>query len=232
MAFQCQEFRADESHPWQHLEPVLWVFFGASSVESRNAAALQIWAAAVHRAAAMLEMMQCANAKRDSEDIAQALLVRMLRRGLRGYDPAKGPLYAYWYTALRRQCIDFSRSTRSVEGFSQEPVDRRPGLAIVVAEQELQRVVRAAVNRLPKKERVPFKLSYRRGRSAKAIGKRCGLEPGTVNGRIHRGRNRLRAVLLRTFLAYVGDADVAERHDRARLPRHSAPQPRRKEGAK
>lgn len=198
------------AHPWRQLESSLKSLLGITPEGDREIAAAQIRGFAVQSAAKNFSSKRLRSADCDPEAVAHDFLAAMLERGLRGYDPAKGPLYAYWYAALCRLCIDVARHAvrRRAGSLSMDVVDRRPSPQAIAARRELQERVTAAVQQLPKGERVPLKLTYRRGRTMQAISHRCGLKKSTVTVRIHRGRSRLRVLLAPAYRAHFRAIDA------------------------
>lgn len=194
---------SNNQHPWAHLESSLGILLGTSSGDQENAAS-SIRGQLVRTAWAILSSMRLKGADCDPEAVAHDILVVMLVVGLTGYDPAKGPLHRYWYSAIKNLCVAIARQRirRRMGHLEYDVAGLEASPAKNAADRALQRAVRAAVARLPKAERVALKLSYRRGRSAKAIGVRCGMHPSTVNVRIHRGKARIEPILASIYRQY------------------------------
>lgn len=62
-------------------------------------------------------------------------------------------------------------------------------------QREQSRAVRAAINRLPAKFKIPLMLYYAGNLSVEEIAVRCGCPPGTVKSRLFHGRAKLKTIL-------------------------------------
>jgi RNA polymerase sigma-70 factor (ECF subfamily) len=71
---------------------------------------------------------------------------------------------------------------------------------------ERQRIVQAAIARLPQRDAVVLILKYAEGLSAREIAERQGVAVATIETRLHRARSRLRAELS----AQAGEIDATD----------------------
>ena len=74
--------------------------------------------------------------------------------------------------------------------------DRRPGPAEAVAQAERAELIRALLNGLPPQDRAIFLRHYYYGQTAADIGAALAMPPSTVKVRLHRGRKKLKELLM------------------------------------
>ena len=74
--------------------------------------------------------------------------------------------------------------------------DRRPGPAEAVEQAERAELIRALLNGLPPQDRAIFLRHYYYGQTAADIGAALAMPPSTVKVRLHRGRKKLKELLM------------------------------------
>ena len=74
--------------------------------------------------------------------------------------------------------------------------DRRPGPAEAVEQAERAELLRALLNGLPPQDRAIFLRHYYYGQTAADIGAALAMPPSTVKVRLHRGRKKLKELLM------------------------------------
>ena len=74
--------------------------------------------------------------------------------------------------------------------------DRRPGPAEAVEQAERAELIRALLNGLPPQDRAIFLRHYYYGQTAADIGAALAMPPSTVKVRLHRGRRKLKELLM------------------------------------
>ena len=103
--------------------------------------------------------------------------------------------------AMRNRCINRLRALREEElpleedWLALEP-DRRPGPAEAVEQAERAELIRALLNGLPPQDRAIFLRHYYYGQTAADIGAALAMPPSTVKVRLHRGRRKLKELLM------------------------------------
>ncbi|MCM3871333.1 MAG: RNA polymerase sigma factor [Pyrinomonadaceae bacterium] len=133
-----------------------------------------------------------------AEDITHDCFLSLIRRP-ENFDPSRGSLKAYLYSAARNLSLKHFRDTAretAVEEFGDEP-------SIPVREQPLSRLldgelslkVREAVFSLPPLQREALVLFEYEGLALSEIASILGTDVGAVKARLHRARERLRITL-------------------------------------
>jgi RNA polymerase sigma-70 factor, ECF subfamily len=133
-----------------------------------------------------------------AEDIAHDCFLSLIKRP-ENFDPARGSLKTYLYSAARNLSLKHFRSTAreaTVEEFDEEP-------SIPVSEQPLSRLldeelslkVKEAVFSLPQLQREALVLFEYEGLPLSEIASVVGADIGAVKARLHRARQRLRNTL-------------------------------------
>lgn len=135
----------------------------------------------------------------EAEDLAQEAFLRLYHAASRYRE--EGQLKAYLYriatNLLRTERRREKRRQLLLTAFPLPSKDRcewAPPQEEVLA-TEAQRQVAAAVARLPLRFRIPLVLHEIEGWGQREIAEVLGLRPGTVKSRIHRARQRLKALL-------------------------------------
>ncbi|MGD9497223.1 MAG: RNA polymerase sigma factor [Armatimonadota bacterium] len=132
----------------------------------------------------------------DAEDAAQETFVRAWE-SLRRYDEQRD--FGPWLRgiaanvclqALRRRSVSAGRQTSLDENPIDPPAPQEPGLSALAA-----RTV-AALRRLDDTYRVPLALFYLEDASVAQVAQALRLSPGAVRVRLHRGREKLREMLM------------------------------------
>jgi RNA polymerase sigma factor (sigma-70 family) len=129
----------------------------------------------------------------DAEDAFQATFLVLARKA--GSIWPRGAVAAWLYGVARR----VARKARSA-GHRQtvalgDPVDRRPDPLDQVTARELLAVLDEEIERLPQAYRLPILLCCLEGKSQEEAARQLGWTPGSVKGRLERGRARLHARL-------------------------------------
>ncbi len=150
-----------------------------------------------------------------AEDAFQATFLVLARRAskIRRRSSLAGWLYAVAHrTALRANA---KRHRRREEALQDDVMAADDTLAQVASRHE-QQLLDEEIGRLPPKYREPLVLRYLLGKSNKQVADELGLTVGVVEGRLKRGRDRLRLRLARrgiglaALLAAVGSSAVLE----------------------
>ena len=123
----------------------------------------------------------------DAEDVTSETFVRAVRYRS-SYDPAKGSP-ATWLVGIARRCIaDRPRPPAPTDTESLETVDVHEASADVLT-------VRAAVARLPERDRELVALRYGADLTARQIAEELGLQTNAVEVALHRLHRKLRLEL-------------------------------------
>lgn len=137
-----------------------------------------------------------------SEDMAGDLTqdcFASLFSGWKKYDPARGPLRAYLYGAVRnlarKRFRDYGKET-SLEDCDGIESIADPAMPLDQAlKEEVSSAVQKAVLALPVPQREALLLFEYEGLSLSEVAATLGLETGTVKSRLHRARERLKRTL-------------------------------------
>jgi len=137
------------------------------------------------------------------EDLAQETFLRVFR-GLRYFD-ARAKLSTWIYTIAHRVAIDHLRQVRLkadttyvdpssdvVSGFSRTAVAADSNPETAAARGELDRIVRAQLETLPEKYRLPLTYATLEELDYQTIGAMLKVKPGTVKTLVFRARQLLR----------------------------------------
>src|SRR5919204_2562195 len=140
-----------------------------------------------------------------AEDCLQAVFLVLARRAgsLRRPEALAGWLHG---VALRVAC-KARVAARRVPGMPShlpEPLDPRPGPLDALTARELLEVLHEEVARLPERYRLPLILCHLEGRTVEEAASQLGWTPGSVKGRLERGRKRLHARLVRRGVGTSG----------------------------
>jgi RNA polymerase sigma factor (sigma-70 family) len=156
-----------------------------------------------------------------AEDAAQATFLVLARRAAAVRPPER--LAAWLYGVARQVALKGLRSEarrRRREALGLRPIRHTSDPLAEVSARELLLILDAEVGRLPEVYRLPVLLCGLEGLSQEEAARRLGWTPGSVKGRLERGRARLHARLARRGLvpsAVLAAAEVA-RAGAAALP--------------
>jgi RNA polymerase sigma factor (sigma-70 family) len=150
----------------------------------------------------------------EAEDVFQATFLIFARKaGSIGKGESVGSwLYKVAYrVALRARARSAKRRAR------EEPADEWPARdsADEVLWRDLRPVLDEEIDRLPEKYRAPFVLCYLQGHTNEEAAEQLGCPKGTVLSRLARGRERLRARLVRRGLALAAAGVVTALSEKA-----------------
>ncbi|HVU76083.1 MAG TPA: sigma-70 family RNA polymerase sigma factor [Gaiellaceae bacterium] len=136
----------------------------------------------------------------DAEDVTSEAFERALRYR-KSYDPSKGSP-ATWLVGIARRCIaDRAQPTAYADPEEHDPGhDHLAGRADILA-------VRAAVARLPERDRELVALRYGADLTAKQIGELLEMQTNAVEVALHRLHGKLRSDLAEDF-SPVGRKDL------------------------
>jgi RNA polymerase sigma-70 factor, ECF subfamily len=133
-----------------------------------------------------------------AEDITHDCFLSLIKRP-ENFDPSRGSLKTYLYSAARNLSLKHFRNTAretAVDEYGDEPpipVSEQP-LSILLNE-ELSSKVREAVLSLPPLQREALVLFEYEGLALSEIATILGTDVGAVKARLHRARERLRTSL-------------------------------------
>lgn len=140
--------------------------------------------------------------REDALDLSQEAFVRAYRS--RGKIDPERPFYAWLYQILRRLCFNFLRDRRtrrqtleaSASWLADDAADRSgPDPAEALAREERRRLLAAAIEGLPAREREVLALKEFEGLTYKEIASLVGVPIGTVMSRLYAARQRLAQAL-------------------------------------
>ena len=133
-----------------------------------------------------------------AEDITHDCFLGLIKRP-ENFDPARGSLKTYLYSAARNLCLKHFRNTAretAVEDFGEGPaipVREEPLGRLLDAELSLK--VKEAVFNLPPLQREALVLFEYEGLALSEIASVVGTDVGAVKARLHRAREGLRNTL-------------------------------------
>lgn len=134
----------------------------------------------------------------DVEDVAQEAFLRALQ-AIRTFDPTRpfAPwLYQIARNVARNRLKRMKRHpTDPVSAMEESLPDAGPSPAAGVERSELRALLAAAVEELPERRRIAFRLADVDGYPATEVARLMGLTPGAVRAHIHHARRDLRARL-------------------------------------
>jgi RNA polymerase sigma-70 factor (ECF subfamily) len=155
-----------------------------------------------HMRRAYFAALSLVGTREDALDLSQEAFARAYR-ARKSIDPAR-PFYAWLYQILRRLCFNFVRDRRAhtqkldAAGawLADEAASRAaPGPAQAFERTEARRLVAAAIEQLPPREREVLALKEFEGLAYKEIAELVGIPVGTVMSRLYAARERLAQVL-------------------------------------
>ena len=141
---------------------------------------------------------------RDAEDAFQAAFLVLARRATAVRPPEALAAWLHGVArrvALKARAAAARRRPRQPEALAGDPPDRRPDPLDQLTARELLAVIDEEVRRLPAAYRLPVVLCYLEGRTQGEAARLLGWTPGSLRGRLDRGRARLQARLTRRGLA-------------------------------
>ncbi len=166
-----------------------------------------------------------------AEDVVQSTLLTAIERGS-AYDPRR-PLVP-WLVGILLNKIAAQRRERRGRALDDEPdLLLGPSSESIAVSNEIDRLVDEGLRQLPPKYREVLELYLRDGQQGAEIAARLRRPPGTIRAQIHRGLNRLRALLpaslalgtLFTFLAGRARASGSARRARPAPPARTGKTP-------
>jgi RNA polymerase sigma factor (sigma-70 family) len=127
-------------------------------------------------------------------DASQATFLALARRasGLDGRGSLAGWLYRVAYRMALRYRTAVARQRRLERAAAECHPRDEDDLFVGIEEEEVWRVLREELQRLPEKYRVPLVLCYLDGRTHAEVARAVGLPRGSVAKRIGEGLDRLR----------------------------------------
>jgi RNA polymerase sigma factor (sigma-70 family) len=138
-----------------------------------------------------------------AEEVVQEVFLAVWRNA-RDYRPELGSVRAWLFAAVHHRAVDSVRREESFRRRAQQeavliPEAGEPDVAEVVAESDelalRRKRMRAALEQLPKEQRLVLEQMYFEGLTQSAISKETGLPLGTVKSRTLLGMRRLRKEL-------------------------------------
>jgi RNA polymerase sigma-70 factor (ECF subfamily) len=133
-----------------------------------------------------------------AEDITHDCFLSLIKRP-ENFDPSRGSLKTYLYSAARNLSLKHFRSTAreaDVEEFGEEPsIPVREQPLGRLLDEELSSKVKEAVFSLPPLQREALVLFEYEGLALSEIASIVGADVGAVKARLHRARERLRNTL-------------------------------------
>jgi RNA polymerase sigma factor (sigma-70 family) len=148
----------------------------------------------------------------DAEDVVQATVLVLARKAGTVRPPDR--LAAWLHGVARNLALKHraaegrrrqreARSARHVSAPAADPLDELSG-------RELLLIIDEELQRLPEAYRLPLILCYLEGRTQEEAARQLGWTPGSVKGRLERGRARLHARLLRRGLPGLVGLEVLQ----------------------
>jgi RNA polymerase sigma factor (sigma-70 family) len=148
----------------------------------------------------------------DTEDAFQAVFLVLARKA--ATVGRRGALAAWLHGVARRVALKARsarvRRYRETRPLAAPPADTRPDPLADLSARELLLIVDEELQRLPEVYRLPVILCCLEGRSLEEAAQQLGWTPGSVKGRLERGRARLRERLLRRGLTLSAALAAAE----------------------
>jgi len=133
-----------------------------------------------------------------AEDITHDCFLSLIKRP-ENFDPSRGSLKTYLYSAARNLSLKHFRNTAretAVEEFGDEPsIPIREQPLGRLLDEELSSKVKEAVFSLPPLQREALVLFEYEGLALSEIASVLGTDVGAVKARLHRARERLRTTL-------------------------------------
>jgi RNA polymerase sigma factor (sigma-70 family) len=147
----------------------------------------------------------------DAEDAFQATFLVLARKAATVRPREALPA---WLHGVARRVALKARTARAgtphAMSLAAQPVDPRPDPLARLSARELLAIVDEELQRLPEVYRLPVILCCLEGRSQEETAQQLGWTPGSVKGRLERGRERLQARLSRRGLTLCAALTAAE----------------------
>ncbi len=139
-----------------------------------------------------------------AQDVVQDVFVELWARPDR-YDPAAGTLRTYLTVLARHRAVDVVRSelrrvARQERSWRLTPAPPAAGAGEEVMAAETASVVRAAVQRLPARQRQVVELAYFEGLTCREVAHAVGIPEGTAKSRLRLALAKLEEMLDRQLL--------------------------------
>jgi RNA polymerase sigma-70 factor (ECF subfamily) len=157
--------------------------------------------AASHKDAVYRQLLRTCGNREDAEDVLiEALLKAYQNVGQLREDDA----FRAWLAQIgRRVCWNLKKrdalapliQLSAVEGRGIEPADASPSPEAALARQQLQELLKQAVERLPPDYRTVYVQRELEERSGPEVAKRLGITLAAQKSRLHRARTEVRAFL-------------------------------------
>lgn len=136
--------------------------------------------------------------RREAEDLLHDVFLEAWRRAS-AYNPERASARTWLLVRMRSRAVDRTRTAYARRVVSTAPeaptFTEQPCPKHGPADAADHTRVRAAVNRLPPKQREVLLLGYFEGLSSSEIGQRLGIATGTVKSRTAAARTQLRMLL-------------------------------------
>lgn len=145
-------------------------------------------------------LVRAGEAAEGAEDIAQETLLTIWRKAEQ-YDPARAAASAWVYAIARNLRVDRLRRNQRAQVLALYETARAGELAsadgpdVPLDATELERRVRAALQRLPREQAAVVRLSFFEGCAHSEIAEALQLPLGTVKSRLRLAMGRLRSLL-------------------------------------
>jgi RNA polymerase sigma factor (sigma-70 family) len=149
----------------------------------------------------------------EAEDAAQAAFLVLAKKAAAIRRP--DALAAWLHTAARHLALVSNRAAarrreREMQGFQSSPALARPDPLDKLTVRELLGIVDEELQRLPEVYRLPLILCCLEGRTQEEAARQLGWTPGSVKGRLERGRARLHKRLVKRGLTLPAALSVLE----------------------
>jgi RNA polymerase sigma factor (sigma-70 family) len=148
----------------------------------------------------------------DAEDAFQAVFLVLARKAntVRPRESLAGWLHGVARRVALKVRAGKARHPRENPSVAESTADRRPDPMAEISARELLLVVDEEIHMLPRAYRLPVILCCLEGRSQEEAARHLGWTPGSVKGRLERGRARLHQRLVRRGLTLSAALAAAE----------------------
>lgn len=133
--------------------------------------------------------------REEAEDLVQDSYAKLWTHA-GTFDPKKAKFTTWFYRLLMNRCLDFKRKKRPAalpESF--DAPDGGPGLETKMAERQRNRQIRAALDRIPERQRAAIVLCYFEEMSNKEAAEVLGVNLKALESLLCRGRKNLQGLL-------------------------------------
>jgi RNA polymerase sigma factor (sigma-70 family) len=148
-----------------------------------------------------------------AEDACQATFLVLARRAasLRSAEPLAGWLYGVaCRVALKARTTERRRAQHAVRPLTEDPASPQSDPLEAVSVRELLNLIDEEVSCLPEVYRLPVLLCCFEGHTQEEAARRLGWTPGSLQGRLERGRKRLHERLVRRGFTLAAALAVVE----------------------